>query len=316
MQEKRYKGYCKQCGKEVGSYYKSQLPTFCSYECSNKWQWDNVRQKQEKVFNTCAQCGKKFELSPSDWRLKEEREKFFCSRDCWAKHYRKSKKKEKVCPICENLHFKRNTITCCRKCGYELSKFNSYKKKHNLPKISYNEYLDMIKKEKENEQQRRQSSSIVVCSNGNIRYYEQETFVYAGREKEYMKEYNSKNKEKRRIRHNKRMQEDGVYKFKVKVRHFISQSFKRRKESKMMHTEEVLGCSFEDFMLHICSLFKEGMTLDNYGQWEIDHIIPLSIANTREEVIKLCHYTNLQPLWSFENRQKSDKLNYKDNETM
>jgi hypothetical protein len=39
----------------------------------------------------------------------------------------------------------------------------------------------------------------------------------------------------------------------------------------------------------------------NYG-WDIDHIIPTSIANTEEELIKLCHYTNLQPLCSKINR--------------
>jgi hypothetical protein len=51
------------------------------------------------------------------------------------------------------------------------------------------------------------------------------------------------------------------------------------------------------------------MTFDNHGVngWHIDHIIPLS-AKTEEEIIKLCHYTNLQPLWAEENRAKSNKI--------
>ena len=50
--------------------------------------------------------------------------------------------------------------------------------------------------------------------------------------------------------------------------------------------------------------FTEGMTWDNYGEWQIDHIVPLSSGETLEELIALNHYTNLQPLWADENNRK------------
>lgn len=52
------------------------------------------------------------------------------------------------------------------------------------------------------------------------------------------------------------------------------------------------------------------MNWDNRGLygWHIDHIIPLSSAKTEEEVYKLCHYTNLQPLWAKENLSKGNKI--------
>ena len=52
------------------------------------------------------------------------------------------------------------------------------------------------------------------------------------------------------------------------------------------------------------------MTLDNHGTyWEIDHIIPLATATTEEDIIRLNHYTNLQPLEAYYNRHiKKDKI--------
>jgi 5-methylcytosine-specific restriction endonuclease McrA len=46
----------------------------------------------------------------------------------------------------------------------------------------------------------------------------------------------------------------------------------------------------------------------NYG-WDIDHIIPLSKASTKDEFYELSHYTNMQPLCSKTNRDiKKDKI--------
>jgi hypothetical protein len=60
----------------------------------------------------------------------------------------------------------------------------------------------------------------------------------------------------------------------------------------------------KEFILHIESKLKNGMSLDNHGKWHLDHIIPLATAKTVEEIIKLNHYTNFQPLWAEENLSK------------
>lgn len=75
----------------------------------------------------------------------------------------------------------------------------------------------------------------------------------------------------------------------------------------------IIGCDWTTFKQHIESKFYpnpttgEPMTWDNYGKngWHIDHIVPLCSAQSVEDLIRLSHYTNLQPLWAQDNIKKS-----------
>jgi hypothetical protein len=59
---------------------------------------------------------------------------------------------------------------------------------------------------------------------------------------------------------------------------------------------------------HIEKQFIDDMNWDNKGNWHIDHIIPLSSAKTEVELMKLFHFSNLQPLWASDNIKKSNKI--------
>ena len=68
--------------------------------------------------------------------------------------------------------------------------------------------------------------------------------------------------------------------------------------------------------------FEPWMTWENKGNpkdgkleynknWDIDHIIPISSISSEEDIYKLNHYTNLQPLCSKINREvKRNRLDY------
>lgn len=69
-----------------------------------------------------------------------------------------------------------------------------------------------------------------------------------------------------------------------------------------------LGCSIDDFKKHIESLFKEGMSWENWGRygWHLDHIKPLTSFNLEniDEFRRATHYSNLQPMWWRDNISK------------
>jgi len=103
---------------------------------------------------------------------------------------------------------------------------------------------------------------------------------------------------------------DDLFKLKCNLRNLIKNSLHKRGLNKKNKTEVILGCSFEDFKLYLESKFEAWMNWENRGLyngeinygWDIDHIIPLSSAKSEDDLIKLNHYTNLQPLCSKTNR--------------
>jgi hypothetical protein len=121
---------------------------------------------------------------------------------------------------------------------------------------------------------------------------------------EFRKLNNKKIEEKRVIRESR----DPVFKLKRRIRSSIRESFKRRGYSKNTQSQKILGENWNVVKEHFESLFTEGMNWDNMGEWHIDHIIPLSTANSEDDIINLCNYKNLQPLWEKDNLEKSNKI--------
>lgn len=101
---------------------------------------------------------------------------------------------------------------------------------------------------------------------------------------------------------------DPMFKFRKTLGCRTVKAFNRKYWAKNSKTEQMLGADYKTVMNHIESRFKKGMTWDNRNEWHIDHIIPLASAKTEKELIQLCHYTNLQPLWADENIKKGNKI--------
>jgi len=72
--------------------------------------------------------------------------------------------------------------------------------------------------------------------------------------------------------------------------------------SKNNHTFDLLGYTIDDLINHLENLFTEGMSWDNYGEWHVDHIIPISKFAFTDindyEFVKCWELINLRPMWS------------------
>lgn len=130
--------------------------------------------------------------------------------------------------------------------------------------------------------------------------------------REYNKKYRLENKDSINKTNNKyrksRRSTNPLYKLKCNTSNLIRMSIKNQGYSKTSKTSQILGCSFEDFKIHLEQQFTEGMTWNNHGEWELDHIYPVSLAIDEQHIIKLNHYTNFQPLWWEDNNKKNNKI--------
>ena len=114
----------------------------------------------------------------------------------------------------------------------------------------------------------------------------------------YMKNYN-------KTRRNNDINFKILYNMRINLRSALKQNAKIGKPL------DYLGCSLDQFKEYIEKQFESGMTWENYGKngWEFDHIKPISTFDLSNEIeLRLaCNYKNLQPLWGFDNRKKSNK---------
>jgi len=128
--------------------------------------------------------------------------------------------------------------------------------------------------------------------------------------KEAAKKWYNKNKKRyikaARIRYNYRMKTDINYKIRMNYSCICKNAIKENNGTKAYKTIKLIGCSIQNVRNIIEKQWKENMNWNNYGQWHIDHIIPLSAFKLvkPEEQLMAFHYTNLQPLWSEDNLKK------------
>lgn len=204
----------------------------------------------------------------------------------------------KICTGCKNIkdeiYFNKSSKTkdkldyWCKDCKKKIRKENYSKNKiKELQQVKNYQLLNPDKKR----------SIRKNCYNKNKNKENQQS-------KNYNKIHRKELSEKEKIRYNN----DINFKLKKNLRSRLNDVLKNKKSGSAVKD---LGCTLDELKLHIESQWQKGMNWNNHSPkgWHIDHIIPLSSFDLtdRQQFLKACHYTNLQPLWWEENLTKGAK---------
>jgi hypothetical protein len=188
-------------------------------------------------------------------------------------------------------------------------KNKKYKEKHKKEYQRYFKEYSVLNKEKIKEYRKKyyfnnkekinkQSKEYMVNNKIKIAEYKKE-YQFLHREKifNYLKSY-KKNK----------LQIDINYKLSGNLRNRLRCAIKNNYKSGSAVQD--LGCLIEELKIWLEQQFQPGMSWDNYGEWHIDHIIPLSSFDLtdRNQLLKACHWFNLRPLWAKENLSRKKKI--------
>lgn len=288
------------------------------------------RKKTRKYESNCRKCGN-IKCNNNNKAKNRINNPELIKKDLLKKENKKLITKGlKKCFKCEEIrtldNFRKNRNNYrneCKECENKLCKERNLKNKEHIKqkqqeyRQTHKEQIDKYRKEHYNKDEKKIY---------NIKYRQEHKDYYSNWHREYHQNYKEElreknynwrnsNKDKVKIYQQKdyeRRKNDPILRLQRNIRNLLNDSFKKHKYRKSKHAEEILGCKVNDFVLYLLQTFK-----DNYGyEWNkieavhIDHIIPLATAKTEEDVIRLCHYTNLQLLKAKDNLSKNKSLTW------
>lgn len=232
----------------------------------------------------------------------------------------------------KHVRMKDGIRNSCRICDY-ISKKEWKKNNKDKVREEKRRYIErrknVIKEKKPPAQWERK-----ICNGCNVEKNRDEYYFHSGGickecEKLRQKRYRQNNPTQRKITKKKwnknnpelykkfkkeskkrKKQRDPVYRAILSIRARLSNFINKNHLHKSKKFKDIIGIDYDGFKDYIESQFLEGMSWDNRSidGWHLDHIIPISSAKTIEDVERLNHYTNFQPLWAEDNMKKGDMI--------
>jgi len=192
----------------------------------------------------------------------------------------------------------------CKECKSKIDKENYNKKRDQIKENAKNYYKtnknDILTKRKENKEH-------YSAYNKN---YKKE---HIDDIKQYNQIYKNQYKERRNQLRLEKKKNDPLYRLIENLRRKNNRILRDNNWVKDGHFLDFIGCTKEEFKIHLEKQFSSNMNWNNYGnkegKWSIDHILPISLAKSDSDCKRLNHYTNLRPMMHKLNEFKGDRFN-------
>lgn len=252
------------------------------------------------VFKICPHCKQEF--------IRAHNRQIYCSRYCNRKsdkyqemrrRYENSEQGKATAKAYAEKRKVKQIIKNCLICGKEFLPLKSHK---NYCSIKCYHRSDRYKQV---DKKRNQNSKRIKDNKKRAQTTEYKKKKLAYQRTEKFKAYNRKRQKFKRMT-------DPIFRIKQRIKARLGAFVRASNIKKTNSTFVMVGCTPEFLKEYLEKKFKPGMTWDNHSldNWHIDHIIPLDSAKNEDDLKRLSHYTNLQPMWAKDNIKKSNKLIY------
>lgn len=286
---------------------------YCCRQCRSR------AKPKEIIPNGQKRCSKCHEIKILDEFYSNKSIKDGFSNECKTCHkqsvkqYRTKTSLEGKCPNCGQNKEDKNMYRC-EKCQRKKQEYyNDIENRQHMNQQKKEYYKDNKKEIILHQKEYVQNNKEKIIQQRKISYqkHKKQRLLW---NKKYLKEYYLRPgiKEKRNNKHFERWNNDIQYRMAKNLRSRLYHAIKDGNKSGSAVRD--LGCSIEELKIWLENKFQSGMTWENWGtgdgKWHIDHIMPLSSFDLtdREQFLKACHYTNLQPLWAEDNLRKGNKM--------
>ena len=194
-------------------------------------------------------------------------------------------KKDRCCKVCKREYWNKNKLRIRERQKEQKKEY--YKK--NKEKIDLRNKIYYIN----NKEKLALKSKIYYINNKE-------------RKKKTELKYRKKNKEKTLEKKNLRYKNDILFRLKSRIRSTIYLSLNREGYGKKTKTYNILKCDY-DFFMQWLNKFASNGNIYGIGNLHLDHVVPISLAQTEDEAYLLNHYSNYQLLSADENLAKSNR---------